>query len=257
MQKRATEGVIRGLIFDAGSTLLTFEGDREQALAQATFQLVNYFLEENLPLDPTLFHAAFMDRISKESKRREHDHRERPSSFLLEDELAAFGLQDVPSDIIEGGLLAFYKVIERFWKPLPGLRKTLSQLHREGYRIGLVSNAADGSHVRRLMDAAGIRSFFDPLVVSADIGYRKPSPEPFQVVLEAWELAPDEVVMIGDSLEHDVLGANQVGMRTIWFRGGRSTAGEDEDSGQLRPDRVAEQLSQLPGLLRQMSIGDR
>jgi putative hydrolase of the HAD superfamily len=53
-------------------------------------------------------------------------------------------------------------------------------------------------------------------VISANVGVRKPNPHIFKIVLDYWQLPPDRVVMVGDMLGADILGAHNVGMRGVW-----------------------------------------
>ncbi len=61
---------------------------------------------------------------------------------------------------------------------------------------------------------------FDTVVTFDDSKERKPSPKPFNLVLEKLELNKEEVVMIGDWPERDVVGANSLGIKTIFARYG-------------------------------------
>src|SRR6185295_7624878 len=78
-------------------------------------------------------------------------------------------------------------------------------------------NCTDGDYVRTVVRRLGWEGYFDPFVVSADIGVRKPLPEAFRPVLDCWKVAPEEIVMVGDSLYHDVGGAGRLGLQTIHF----------------------------------------
>jgi len=100
---------------------------------------------------------------------------------------------------------------------LPGATETLEMLRGHGVKLALLSNCTDGAYVRTVVRRLGWEGCFDPLVVSADIGVRKPLPEAFRPVLDRWKLAPEEVAMVGDSLYHDVLGAGRLGLQTIHF----------------------------------------
>jgi len=61
---------------------------------------------------------------------------------------------------------------------------------------------------------------FDPVLTFDDTGVRKPSAKPFEMALDILQSSPDEVLMIGDWPERDVVGAKQIGMKTIFARYG-------------------------------------
>jgi HAD superfamily hydrolase (TIGR01549 family) len=114
---------------------------------------------------------------------------------------------------------AYFAYEESCITRLPGARETLSFLRRKEVRLGLLSNATDGRYVERVAVRLGMRDAFDPFLVSADLGVRKPRAEAFRAVLDRWSLPHESVAMVGDSLFHDVDGANRLGLYTIHFTG--------------------------------------
>jgi putative hydrolase of the HAD superfamily len=62
--------------------------------------------------------------------------------------------------------------------------------------------------------------YFDVVITYDDSGERKPSPKPFQLALDGMGLRPEETIMIGDWPERDVVGAQQIGMKTAFARYG-------------------------------------
>ena len=65
-----------------------------------------------------------------------------------------------------------------------------------------------------------LHHMFDAVITFDDSNERKPSPKPFNLVLEKLGLNKEEVVMIGDWPERDVVGANSLGIKTIFARYG-------------------------------------
>jgi putative hydrolase of the HAD superfamily len=142
-----------------------------------------------------------------------------------------------------------YAISEAFWEPKPALHETLATLAREGYRLGLLSNAGDEANVQRLIDKVAIRSYFDPILISAAIGLRKPDPETFRIILRAWRLPESTVIMVGDLLEADILGANRTGIHSIWLRGANRSSGENEPIDP-KPGAIASTLAEIPAIIQ-------
>ncbi|WP_298611480.1 HAD family hydrolase [uncultured Thiothrix sp.] len=67
-----------------------------------------------------------------------------------------------------------------------------------------------------------VLNLFEVLSFSSDHGYVKPSPYGFQLVLKTMQLAPQEVVFIGDSVRRDLAGANATGIDCILVGGATS-----------------------------------
>jgi len=100
-------------------------------------------------------------------------------------------------------------------------RQTLVSL---GYRV---LSAVDGEEALRLceseipalaiLDAAGVRDVFAAVVVSDQVGWRKPRPDIFRYALDAAGADPARTLFVGDKAELDVAGAHRVGMDAAWI----------------------------------------
>jgi len=106
-------------------------------------------------------------------------------------------------------------------RPFPGVAELLAELARR-FRLAVVSNFDDPLAVHQLLERFELARMVSAVVVSADIGWRKPRPEIFRAALERTGLAPQDVVFVGDSWEEDVLGAAALGMATVWIDPGAS-----------------------------------
>ena len=62
-------------------------------------------------------------------------------------------------------------------------------------------------------------NFFKHVIESAVVGVRKPNPKIFQLGVDALNLQPQEVVVIGDSFDKDIVPANSIGCKTVWIKG--------------------------------------
>jgi putative hydrolase of the HAD superfamily len=89
-------------------------------------------------------------------------------------------------------------------------------------------------------------------VISANAGVRKPHPRIFKIVLDAWQLPPDQVVMVGDMLGADVLGAHNAHLRGIWATMQAERGANEAHQYTIVPDGVIQSLAELPGLLKQL-----
>jgi HAD superfamily hydrolase (TIGR01662 family) len=115
--------------------------------------------------------------------------------------------------------------------------EALRQLKAQGLKLGLISN----SH--RPLDSFGSHFDLDGLISATDHGFLKPHPSIFRAALELMSVSPDEAVMVGDSVVHDIVGAHQAGMRGILLARGDRPALKQPDIPVIRS------LSELPALL--------
>ena len=98
--------------------------------------------------------------------------------------------------------------------PYPETADVLNRL-RSRYRLGMITNGAPDIQKAKL-SRSGLDVYFGVVVISGEIGIGKPAPEMFRRALDAADVMPDEAVMVGNSLAHDIAGAQQVGMVGVW-----------------------------------------
>jgi putative hydrolase of the HAD superfamily len=92
----------------------------------------------------------------------------------------------------------------------------LADLHRE-LKLGVCSNFTHAPAAVRVLEEAGLAPHLDAVVVSEEIGVRKPRKEIFDEALRRLGVSASDAVHVGDNLTADVAGAAAVGMQTIWL----------------------------------------
>jgi HAD superfamily hydrolase (TIGR01509 family) len=90
---------------------------------------------------------------------------------------------------------------------------------RPDWTLALATNANDSVEVDiwSALQRVNLHQLLDKVYCFTKIGYKKPSMEFYQYILDDLKLTPRSIVMVGDNYESDVLGANACGMRAIWF----------------------------------------
>jgi putative hydrolase of the HAD superfamily len=94
----------------------------------------------------------------------------------------------------------------------PGVKEALAGL-RSRFGVGLVSNA-QLLFTRPELEQLGLRGLFAPLVISSEVGARKPSKHIFRRALEQAGCAPQEALHVGNDPLEDVEGAASAGLHT-------------------------------------------
>jgi putative hydrolase of the HAD superfamily len=110
---------------------------------------------------------------------------------------------------------AFTKVRRSDWAIDPAAMRTLDALATR-YGLALVTNGAPDVQ-RAKIAGAGIGSRFAAVLISAELGIGKPDRGIFGAALDALGAPAGEAVMVGDSIERDIVGARGAGLRTIWI----------------------------------------
>ncbi|ATR81231.1 HAD-IA family hydrolase [Pseudomonas defluvii] len=119
----------------------------------------------------------------------------------------------------------------------PEVQPVLELLCRH-YSLGVVTNG--NADVRRL----GLADYFKFTLCAEDLGIGKPDPQPFQEALRRGQVEASAAVHIGDHPGDDIAGAQQAGLRAIWF----NPQGKTWEAEQ-HPDAEIQRLSQLPEIL--------
>ncbi|MEO2078290.1 MAG: HAD family hydrolase [Bacillus sp. (in: firmicutes)] len=94
--------------------------------------------------------------------------------------------------------------------------KILDRL-KGNYQLLLLTNGSPDLQNTKLAITPELVPYFDHIVISGDFGRGKPDPSIFEHALSRMSLKKDEVIMVGDNLMTDILGANRAGIKTVWI----------------------------------------
>lgn len=222
--------MITAIVFDLDNTLVDFMAMKRQAIEAAT----NAMIDAGLPLTRQEVH----DRIDRIYKERGIEF-QKVFDQLLDDEF-----QKVDHKILSAGVIAYRQAREAALFPYPHVHPTLIQLLKMGMKLGVVSDAPAKEAWLRLT-YLNLHHIFDHVVTFDDTGKRKPDPAPFEKILSLLGVAPQNALMIGDWAERDMVGASQLGMRTVFARYG-DTFGTVE----TRSDYEVSDIAELIGIVK-------
>jgi putative hydrolase of the HAD superfamily len=127
------------------------------------------------------------------------------------------------------------------------MEQTLLSLRKSGARLGIVTNGETHLQLRSIL-ALGLDRLVDTYLISESEGCRKPDAEIFSRAAERLRVGPQDCAFVGDTPQTDMIGARQVGMRTIWFPNGLTWP----NAFGWQPDAEISQLSELPPVLRRL-----
>ena len=121
-----------------------------------------------------------------------------------------------PQESVEPFTRAFRAAWGKTHTLVPEAKEMLDALKDKGYRLFAASNSF--AHLQRSrLEQAGIQHYFEDTYISMDIGYDKPDVRFFEEALRRSGLQPREVLMIGDSMTTDILGAQAAGIEALFF----------------------------------------
>ncbi len=111
----------------------------------------------------------------------------------------------------------YRNMINHNYHTLTGAEEFLAQLRDHNFNLIVGSNGVKQTQIERLR-GSGLLKYFSSLFISEDVGYSKPDKKFFNAIIQSSnEISPENSIMIGDRLQSDILGANRVGIDSIWF----------------------------------------
>ncbi len=201
--------IVKDIFFDLDHTLWDFDKNSMLAFKRVfkKFKITiefDAFLKIYEPINVEYWKKYREDKVSKENLRRGR----LIDSFIFFDliyttekidEIADAYIQELPFDnhLFEGAVeILDYLILK--------------------YKLHIITNGFEEVQHKKLKNS-GIDRYFSTVTTSEEVGLKKPNPKVFLTALNKANSLPAQSVMIGDSLEADILGANNIGMQTIFY----------------------------------------
>ena len=207
---------VRGVLFDAGNTLIRVRTSVGQVYAEVTRR--HGVDAEGGELD-RLFREAFFGRRTSfiDSVSKPHSEaRERAWwKALVEHVFREAGLWAQA----EGSFEAFFEDLyvtfasPDVWEVFPDVFACLEGLGARGVALAVVSNW--DSRLHAVLRGLDLHWRFRFVLTSAEFGAEKPDPEIFLEAARRLGLPPEEVVHVGDLIREDILGSAAAGIRSV------------------------------------------
>lgn len=202
---------IDAVLFDAGGTLIEVKPSRPEVFSQA---LRSNGFEADVPAVWNAMVKAerkFDDEFALLDGKDEAWFWKKYDAFVAGQLGFKGDLSKLEKDISD----RFDQIVPdvKSWVAYPDAKPTLEGLKRRDFRLGVVSNATDLA--RKVLDNLGLSKYFDFMVLSDEVGTRKPSPEIFKIALKAARTRPNRAVYVGDKYSVDIVGATKAGMHAV------------------------------------------
>jgi len=197
--------MIKAIIFDLDNTLLDFMKMKQFAVKAA----ITAMNEAGLNIDEDQAYKNIFELYETNG----WENQQVFDDFLMQN----FG--KVSNKILAAGIVSYRRAREATLLVYPNVNKTLIELIKMGIKLAVVSDAPSREAWMRLY-YLNLHHVFDPVLTYDDSGARKPSPKPFEMALNILQVNSSEALMIGDWPDRDVVGASQIGMKTVFARYG-------------------------------------
>jgi len=200
------------LFFDLDHTLWDFEANSRQTLEELYHSLG---LPEKGVHDFDLFHKRYIVHNDKLWERYRN-------GYIKVDELRWKRMWLTLLDFRIGNELLAREMGIQFLDALPSrkilfpyAKEILQYLQNKGYGLHLITNGFEKTQHSKLKHA-GLTGYFTEVITSEGSNSLKPHKEIFEYAFRKTGAAPEESIMLGDSIEVDIRGAINAGIDQVY-----------------------------------------
>jgi HAD superfamily hydrolase (TIGR01549 family) len=237
----------KAVIFDYIGTLINC---RNYTMEASKLRLHNALATEGFDVAEAKFLDAYNAAHEKYRKVRYEQLREVTNAVWVTEALNNLGFEVTMDDCrIMTALNVFFQDFIDNLELRKGAKKLIHQAKEKG-KVGLISNFTHAPVIYKSLRKVGIDELFDVIVVSEEVGWRKPSTHIFQGALNLLQVQACEAVYIGDSPIEDIKGAKQSGLKTV-FVPSQFYALKDLFESKQEPDFIAKDLTTISLNLKQ------
>lgn len=247
---------ICGILFDMGGTLLDYHPPNagyEDMEKSSGLAFVNFLTSQGYSLPPIdeALEQIWQKMLAAWKSIGEADPITLTLSYQLCSVLNSWNitLSDEELHVAEHAYMTGGQLYAR---PFSDAVSTLETLKSKGYPIGLISNTLwlGIGHQYDLM-YFGLWDYFDFALFSSDERAWKPFPTIFERAVERMNLAPEEVVYVGDNLYFDVYGSHQAGLKAVWIEQSQKWVPPNLNVDDIIPDFSIKSLIELLSVLEE------
>lgn len=237
---------VKAILFDLDNTLIETRG-----AGGVGIQKTSEFLKTTLGLDdPTI--CSICDKFKQKLF---HEHFDPSAGRTMDDVRVAHWEESLQETLGTSSTPSLAAQCYYLWKNSrlavlslsPEIRSLLKQL-RSKYKLLLLTNGETQTQ-REKVEAVGCEGFFDAIVIGGEHAEQKPFLSIFTLCFNILEVEAKDCVMVGDSLDTDIQGGFNGGVRaTVWING----AGDAVPDGSVNPDYTIPTVLDLPEVLAQL-----
>lgn len=204
---------VTDIFFDLDHTLWDFEKNSALTFEKILFDhsvkvTLDDFLGVYAPINLEYWKLYRENRVTKEELRFQR----------LRKTFDAIGAV-VSDDIIHILAHEYIENLSSFTHLVPNALEILEYLSPK-YRLHIITNGFQEVQEKKLI-GSNIHHYFDQIINSEMAGVKKPHPYIFELALTKANVEPRNTIMVGDSLEADILGAKGMGMQVLHFNSNR------------------------------------
>ena len=205
---------IKGILFDLYGTLIDIETD--ESLEEIYRGIAHYLTYQGVYLHRWEVRDRYYQIMKQQREENGEEYPEIDVEAIWNTFLEQEGIKAAPArrDLVRI-LVQLYRGISRKRLQLyPEVKRVLDDLQPH-YRMAVISDAQPGYALPEIK-AVGLDGYFDPIIISADYGFRKPDARLFAKSLDILKITPAGVIYVGNDMYRDIYGASRLGIKTLF-----------------------------------------
>lgn len=206
---------IKAIGFDLFGTLVFVD---KFGRGDALQSLLNILQKNGFDIRDDTFVEVYLETVRKFKDEARRDHKETHNRYWICETLNHFGYEVAPGDPrIASAIQQYFAEFISSMALLPGTMEMLEML-RSNYRLGLLSNFTHAPAVREALSRLKVDSYFEFILISGELGHRKPGAVVFSKMIEHFGMPKQQIAYVGDDPVADLQGALDAGIQPIWTR---------------------------------------
>lgn len=243
---------VRAVIFDFIGTLTNV---KNYDMETSKMKLCRAIVDAGFDVDLTEFLDAYTQAHEKYRVKRYQELVEVANAVWVCEALNCLGFKTTAEDLrIKLAVNVFFEDYLNSLELRPCAKKVLRKVSQD-CKLGLISNFTYAPVIYAGLRKLSINNFFSAVLVSEDVGWRKPHVKIFEEALKRLGVKAEETVYVGDSPLEDIKGAEALGMKTIFVSSQFYSLENLHESGQnprLIVENLCELYKKLPNVLEEM-----
>ena len=241
---------IKAVIFDFIGTLTNVRGySLEASRTVSKMKLHRAIVKAGFTVDPKSFSKAYIQAYEKYRIIRYQKLVEVTNAVWISEAINNLGYKTTPDDpqVKTAVNISFENYLNSI--ELRRCTRRILKMVSADYKLGLVSNFTYAPVIYAGLRKLDINQFFNAILISDEVGWRKPHRKIFNEALKRLEVSAHEALYVGDSPLEDIKGAKAIGMNTIFVPSQFYTLKNLHES-QQKPDMIAEDICELSKKLK-------
>jgi putative hydrolase of the HAD superfamily len=199
--------MIKAIIFDLDNTLMDFMKMKNAAVEAAADSMIDAGLDmPKKEILEEIFKVYWKEGIEDQQ---------------VFDKVLEKKFGKIDYKILAAGILGYRRAKDASMVIYPHVRLALTSLARMGLKMAVISDAPKLPVWMRII-GLGLEHYFDFVITPEDTGEKKPSPKPFRLATKLLGVNSGEILMVGDWVERDIVGAKSSGIRTVFAKYGNT-----------------------------------